>query len=189
MWNLQSHCKWNPIRHILRSYDPYAVCYRPSPSSLETCTASSRVPQSDDEPRDHVQTWGGFQTIGYSDSSYADEVETRRSSAGYAFTLAGGAVSWKAKTQRRVSSSTGEAEYIGIFEGGKQAKWMTSWYFELDQYYDLPVSLHCDNRAAKALAETANGHSKIKHVAMKSHGVRESVRTKGVKDCRDRDRG
>ena len=50
---------------------------------------------------------------------------------------------------------------------------MTSWYFELDQYYDLPVSLHCDNRAAKALTNNANGHSKIKHVAMKSHWVHE----------------
>ncbi len=76
---------------------------------------------------------------------------------------------------------TGEAEYIGIFEGGKQAKWMTSWYFELDQYYDLPVALHCDNRAAKALADNANGHSKIKHVAMKSHWVRESVEQKELK--------
>ena len=112
------------------------------------------------------QHGGDIKPIGYSDSSYADEVETRRSSAGFAFTSAGGAVSWKAKTQRRVSSLTGEAEYIGIFEGGKQANWMMSWYFELDQYYNLPVTLHCDNPAAKALAETTTGHSKIKHVAI-----------------------
>ena len=64
---------------------------------------------------------------------------------------------------------------------GKQANWMTSWYFKLDQYYNLPVTLHCDNRAAKALAETTTAHSKIKHVAMKSHWIREAVEHKEIK--------
>jgi hypothetical protein len=118
--------------------------------------------------------------IGYSDSSYADDTQTRKSSAGYVFLSAGGAVGWKAKTQQRVSTSTGEAEYIGVYEAGKQAKWMTSWYTELDQFYDLPVTVYCDNEAAVTLAKNANGHSKIKHISMKAHWIREIVETKEV---------
>jgi hypothetical protein len=118
--------------------------------------------------------------IGYSDSSYADDIQTRKSSAGYVFLSAGGAVGWKAKTQQRVSTSTGEAEYIGVYEAGKQAKWMTSWYTELDQFYDLPVTIYCDNEAAVTLAKNANGHSKIKHISMKAHWIREIVEAEEV---------
>lgn len=121
-----------------------------------------------------------FKPIGYSDSSYADDPESRKSSAGYVFLSAGGAVGWKAKTQRKVSTSTGEAEYIGVYKAGKQAKWMSSWYFELDQFYDLPVTVYCDNDAARKLAKNPNGHSKIKHISMKTHWIREVVEAKEV---------
>lgn len=93
---------------------------------------------------------------------------------------AGGAVCWKAKTQQRVSTSTGEAEYVGAYEGGKQAKWMASWYFELDQYFDLPVKLYCDNNAAIALTKNTSGHSRVKHVDMRTHWIREVVERKEV---------
>ena len=118
--------------------------------------------------------------IGYSDLSYADDTQTRKSSAGYVFLSAGGAVGWKAKTQQRVSTSTSEAEYIGVYEAGKQAKWMTSWYTELNQFYDLPITVYCDNEAAVTLAKNANGHSKIKHISMKAHWIREIVEAKEV---------
>ena len=118
---------------------------------------------------------GIVKPVGYSDSSYADDALTRKSSAGYVFLSAGGAVGWKAKTQQRVSTSTGEAEYVGVYEGGRQAKWMTSWYFELDQYFDLPVTVHCDNEAALALAKNASGHSRVKHVEVKTHWIRDAV--------------
>ncbi|GLB45342.1 hypothetical protein LshimejAT787_2200050 [Lyophyllum shimeji] len=122
---------------------------------------------------------GVVKPIGYSDASYADDPDTRRSSAGYVFMSAGGPVGWKAKTQQRVSTSTGEAEYVGIFEAGKQAMWVTSWYLEVDQYFDLPVTVFCDNDAAVSLSQNTSGHSKVKHVAVKTHWIREAV------DCGD----
>jgi hypothetical protein len=123
---------------------------------------------------------GVVKPVGYSDSSYADDIQSWKSSAGYVFLSAEGAVGWKAKTQQRVSTSTGEAEYIGVYEGGKQAKWMTSWYNELDQFYNLPVTVYCDNEAAVTLAKNANGHSKIKHISMKAHWIQEIVDMKEV---------
>jgi hypothetical protein len=57
---------------------------------------------------------------------------------------------------------------------------MTSWYTELDQFYDLPVTLYCNNEAAVTLAKNANGHSKIKHISMKAHWIREIIEAKEV---------
>ena len=102
--------------------------------------------------------------IKYNDSSYANDTQTQKSSAGCFFLSAGGAISWKVKMQQRVSMSTSEAEYIRVYEAGKQAKWMTLWYTELDQFYDLPITVYSDNEAVVTLTNNANSHSKIKHI-------------------------
>ena len=44
--------------------------------------------------------------IAYSDSDYAGDLDTRRSTAAYLFTLYGGAISWKSKLQQTVAVST-----------------------------------------------------------------------------------
>jgi len=118
---------------------------------------------------------GVVKPYGYSDSSYADESDTWKSSAGFVFISSGGPVSWKAKTQRRVSTSTGEAEYVGVFEAGKQAKWVCSWFYEVDQYFNLPITIYYDNDAAVALTKNFGGHTKIKHVNVKTHWIREAI--------------
>jgi len=57
---------------------------------------------------------------------------------------------------------------------------MTLWYTELDQFYDLSITVYCDNEAAIILAKNANRHSKIKHVWMKAHWIREIIEAKEV---------
>jgi len=76
--------------------------------------------------------------------------------------------------------STGEAEYVGTYEAGKQGKWMTSWYKELDMYYDGPVTVHRDNNAALALTKNTSGHSRVKHVEVKTHWIREAVHREDI---------
>ena len=43
-----------------------------------------------------------------------------------------------------------------------------------------PVTVYCDNEAPVTLAKNANGHSKIKHISMKAHWIREIVDMKEV---------
>ena len=50
--------------------------------------------------------------LGYSDSDWASDVETRKSTTGYIFFMAGGAVSWKSKLQPTVALSSADAEYM-----------------------------------------------------------------------------
>jgi len=49
---------------------------------------------------------------GYVDSDFKGDHDKRKSTTGYVFTLAGGAVSWLSKLQTVVALSTTEAEYM-----------------------------------------------------------------------------
>lgn len=48
------------------------------------------------------------------DFDHAGDLDECRSLAGYVFTLAGGAVSWKASLQDHVALSSTEAEYMAL---------------------------------------------------------------------------
>ena len=55
---------------------------------------------------------------GYVDSYYAGSVDSRKSTSGYVFTLAGGPVSWASRIQPCVALSTTEAEYMAATHRG-----------------------------------------------------------------------
>ncbi|KAM1135330.1 hypothetical protein EV2_045499 [Malus domestica] len=56
-----------------------------------------------------------LEVVGYSDSDFVGCVDSRMSTLGYIYLLAGGAVSWRSAKQTLVASSTMEAEYIAVF--------------------------------------------------------------------------
>ena len=51
------------------------------------------------------------------DSDYAGDTAERKSTSGYIFLLAGGAISWKSKKQSIVATSSCEAEYVAKRHG------------------------------------------------------------------------
>jgi hypothetical protein len=57
-----------------------------------------------------------------SDASYGDHPD-RKSSAGYICQAYGGPIDWKATKQPTVTTSTTEAELLGLSEAGKQVQW------------------------------------------------------------------
>lgn len=67
---------------------------------------------------------GDLTLFGYSDSSWADDLYSRRSTAGYVFVLNNDPISWSSKRQATVSTSTCEAEYILQTETACEAVWM-----------------------------------------------------------------
>jgi hypothetical protein len=60
---------------------------------------------------------------GYSDSDYAGDGDERKSTSGYVFTLAGGAISWKSFKQKSMASSTMMAKYLACYEAVGHANW------------------------------------------------------------------
>ena len=71
-------------------------------------------------------TFGDSKPIleGYVDADWAGDLNGRKSTSGYLFTFAGGAVSWQSRLQKCVALSTTEAEYIASNEVGKEMLWL-----------------------------------------------------------------
>ncbi|PKU77931.1 Retrovirus-related Pol polyprotein from transposon TNT 1-94 [Dendrobium catenatum] len=65
-----------------------------------------------------------LEIVGYSDSDFAGCLDSRRSTSGYIFMLAGGAISWKSVKQTLIASSTMEAEFIACYEASNQGIWL-----------------------------------------------------------------
>uniref|UniRef100_A0A2N9J4X6 CCHC-type domain-containing protein n=1 Tax=Fagus sylvatica TaxID=28930 RepID=A0A2N9J4X6_FAGSY len=64
---------------------------------------------------------GTNSVVGYVDADYAGEVDDRRSTTGYVFTLSGGPICWKSTLQSIVAMSTAEVEYMAVAEAAKEA--------------------------------------------------------------------
>ena len=58
------------------------------------------------------------------DSDFVGDLDKRRSTLGYVFTLVGGAISWMSKLQETISLSTTEADYIAASHACKEAIWI-----------------------------------------------------------------
>jgi hypothetical protein len=70
---------------------------------------------------------------GFVDADWASDVNDRKSTSGFVFMLAGGAVSWGSKKQSAVALSSTEAEYIAAAHAAKEVIWLQRLLFELKQ--------------------------------------------------------
>ena len=62
--------------------------------------------------------------IGFTDSDWAGDLDDRKSTAGYVFTLGSGPITWSCKKQSVISLSSVEAKYHGVIEASKEAMWL-----------------------------------------------------------------
>eukprot|EP00253_Pinus_taeda_P032737 PITA_32737 len=107
------------------------------------------------------------------------DLDKRRSTSGYVFTLAGGAISWMSKLQNIVALSTTEAEYIAASHACKEAIWLKGLFGEFGRLQDN-IKLFCDSQSAIHLAKSPAYHSKSKHIPIKYHFVRQVISERGV---------
>ena len=59
--------------------------------------------------------------VGYVDFDYAGDLDKRRSTTSYLFTMADGPVCWHSTLQSTVALSTTEVEYMAVMEAFKKA--------------------------------------------------------------------
>lgn len=62
--------------------------------------------------------------VGWTDSNWAADPDSRRSVGGFVFEVAGSSVSWASKKQLTVALSTIEAEYMAALNAMKEAIWL-----------------------------------------------------------------
>ncbi|CAI8599964.1 unnamed protein product [Vicia faba] len=84
--------------------------------------------------RDFVLTYrksDNLEIIGYCDSYFVGCPDSRRSTSGYIFLLAGGAVSWKSSKQTLVAPSIMAVEFMACFEVSNHAMWLRNFVTSL----------------------------------------------------------
>lgn len=80
----------------------------------------------------------------YSDAEYAGDLDTRRSTTGFLFTLNRAAVSCGRKRQATESHSTTEAEYVAAAAAAKEVVWLRRVMLDI-RGKDAPVRKLCDS--------------------------------------------
>jgi hypothetical protein len=138
--------------------------------------------------RTHGVTYSGLERVrrleAYVDSDYAGDSTDRKSTYGSVFMLLGGPLAWNSKKQQSVSTSTMEAEYVALCQGGKEAVWFRELFRELGQVQFLgdsrEVQMYSDNQGCIALAENPENHARSKHIDVQYHYTRQLIEYRKV---------
>ena len=122
---------------------------------------------------DMALCYGGSDILlqGYCDSDFAGDIDSRKSTTGYIFTLGSAAVSWVSRLQKTVSISTTEAEYVAATEACKEMIWLKNLMEELGKEQDS-CQLFSDSQSAIHLVKNSAFHSRTKHIDVKYHFIR-----------------
>ena len=119
-----------------------------------------------------------LEVVGYSDSDFAGCVDSRKSTSGYIFLLAGGAISWRSSKQTIVATSTMEAEFIACYEATTQALWLKNFVggLKIIDSIERPIKIFCDNRVAIFFSKNNKSGSRSKHIDIKYLRVRDNIK-------------
>lgn len=120
----------------------------------------------------------GLHLQGHSDSDWANDVDTRKSTTGYVFTLTGGAVSWASRRQTIVAQSTAEAEYVAACEAAMEGKALMNILDEILPEIKCKITLGVDNQSSYVMATNPTFGRRTRHIELKWHYVREQVMKK-----------
>jgi len=110
----------------------------------------------------------------YTDASYGNCLDTRRSFSGYIFQLGNATISWRCRKQRSVAPSTCEAEYMALAMTIKHHLWLKCGTQELLKE-DIPTALFCDSNAAIDVPYNPKLNDRSKHIDIAYHFTREQI--------------
>jgi hypothetical protein len=127
-----------------------------------------------------LYTKGNNELVGYSDSNYAGDQETRKSTTGYVFQMGNNTITWNSKRQQTVALSTCEAEYMALNHTVCEGIWIRKLLKELGIVQPI-TTIYEDNQGCIALAKNPVQHHRTKHIDVKYHFIRERIEEGTVK--------
>ena len=118
-----------------------------------------------------------LEPIGYTDSDFQSDIDSRKSTSGYVFTFGGGAISWRSVKQSSIAYSTMEAEYIAASKVAKETVWLKNFLMDLEvvPFEHSTITLYCDNSEAVANSKEPRSDKRGKHIERKYHLIGEIV--------------
>ena len=125
------------------------------------------------EPTDtNNNTW---EMRAFCDSDYAGDKAGRKSISGFVIYIQGCLISWKSRSQKSVTLSSTEAEYVAISEMCAEIMFLKQVLEFLKIKVVLPIIVRVDNVGAIYLAQNAVSGPRMKHVDIRYHFVRDYI--------------
>ena len=117
---------------------------------------------------------------GWTDADWGGDVDDRKSTSGYVYTFAGGAIAWRSKKQATVSLSSTEAEYVAATLAAKEGIWLKAILEEINFAEEKPIEIYCDNQSCLKLASNPRISDNIRHISFKHHFLRDMIEEKKI---------
>ena len=126
-------------------------------------------------------TVGGLSLQVFADADYASVAADRRSVSGGLVMCGGACVSWFSRTQKCVTLSTTEAEYVALADVVKEVLFLRQvWRFMLPDVGVTCIPVFEDNQGAVQLAQNPITNSNSKHIDVRHHFLWELVGRKDI---------
>jgi hypothetical protein len=124
---------------------------------------------------------GPLLLIGAVDADWAADLDERKSTTGWVFTLADGAVSWRSCKQHVTALSSTDSEVIAASDGTQEAIWLRRLLVDLGYTQSDPTPILEDNEATIKLSRNRSAPGRTKHIDVRHFFVRERTTTGEVK--------
>ncbi|XP_017973542.1 PREDICTED: uncharacterized protein LOC108661411 [Theobroma cacao] len=123
-----------------------------------------------------------LEIVDYTDSDFAGCQDDMKSTSGYIFMLAEGAVSWKSVKQKFLTSSTMQAEFVTCYGAATQAIWLKNLISRLCVVDSIsrPLKIYNDNRSVVLFTKNNKSTSGSKHLEIKYLKVRDFVKNADI---------
>ena len=135
------------LRYLVGSLDKGITIYRDSPLNLHA----------------------------FSDADWAGNKDDYTSTMGYIVFLGRNPLTWSSKKQRFVAQSSTEAEYKAVGSTASELLWLRNLLHEMGVAVPKVPIIYCDNLGATHLSANPVFHSRMKHLALAFHFIREQV--------------
>ena len=114
-----------------------------------------------------------FNIVTYTYVDWGGNSDDCTSTSAYITFIGGNPISWSSKKQRTVARSSTEAEYQAVATATSEIMWLQNLLTELQIHMSQPPHLLCDNIGATCLCSNPVLHSRMKHMSLDYHFVRE----------------
>jgi len=160
------------VAKCLRATKDWGIIYRLSqpdaslpPSNFLRSTMDAELP---DFPIIDTQ-----EPVAFLHAAHANDLRNRRSTAGYAFLLCGGTISYRCKTQSITATSSTEAEFLADVATAKHARCMRAIMTDLGFPPKGPTVMYCDNQSAINVINARVPTERSRHIDIQHFAIQD----------------
>ena len=117
--------------------------------------------------------WSPQELAGHVDAAHANDLRNRRSTTGYVFTMAGGAIAYRSTTQGITATSSTEAELYAACTAAEVARYLRTILQELGFPPDGPTKLHEDNASTIKIANARQPTERSRHIDIQFFAIQD----------------